>query len=79
MAKLDAEEIRLAVVFCERMREARERRGYTQAHLAERMGVQSSTVSHFETGGRRPSMHNLRRLAMALNVSADYLLGITML
>jgi len=32
-------------------------------------------VSHFETGRRSPSFDNLRRLADALGVTTDYLLG----
>jgi transcriptional regulator with XRE-family HTH domain len=32
-------------------------------------------VSHFESGSRKPSFDNLKRLAGALNVTTDYLLG----
>ena len=32
-------------------------------------------MSHFETGIRKPSFDNLRRLADALEVTTDYLLG----
>jgi transcriptional regulator with XRE-family HTH domain len=37
--------------------------------------MQVSAVSHFETGGRKPSFDNLRRLAQALDVTTDYLIG----
>ena len=40
-----------------------------------RTGLQASAISHFETGTRRPSFDNLRRLADALEVTTDYLLG----
>jgi transcriptional regulator with XRE-family HTH domain len=43
--------------------------------LAKKTGLQPSAVSHFETGERAPSFENLRRLADALSVSIDYLLG----
>lgn len=43
--------------------------------LAEITGLQPSAVSHFETGNRSPSFDNLRRLADALEVTTDYLLG----
>lgn len=62
-------------VFPERLRRAREIRQLSQAELAARAKLQPSAVSHFETGGRRPSLDNLRRLADALSVSIDYLLG----
>jgi transcriptional regulator with XRE-family HTH domain len=32
-------------------------------------------LSHFEAGARKPSFENLKRLAGALDVSTDYLLG----
>lgn len=62
-------------IFPDRLRAAREHRKLSQAELATRSGLQSSAVSHFETGSRRPSFDNLRRLADALHVSTDYLLG----
>ena len=61
--------------FEERLRVARESRRLSQGGLAERAGLQPSAVSHFETGTRKPSFENLRRLADALQVSTDYLLG----
>lgn len=58
-----------------RLRTARERRGLNQGDLANRAGLQASAISHFETGTRKPSFDNLRRLADALDVTTDYLLG----
>ena len=58
-----------------RLRAAREKRGLSQGELATRAGFQASAVSHFETGTRKPSFDNLRRLADALDVTTDYLLG----
>jgi transcriptional regulator with XRE-family HTH domain len=63
-------------IFAERLKQARERlRGLSQSELAERAGLQAAAVSHFETGQRKPSFDNLRRLADALEVTTDYLLG----
>ena len=59
------------------MRAIRELRGISQSELAERAGLQASAVSHFETATRKPSFDNLKRLADALSVSTDYLLGHT--
>lgn len=64
-------------LFPERMRAAREHRGLSQGKLAERTRLQASAISHFETGTRKPSFDNLKRLADALNVTTDYLLGRT--
>ena len=61
--------------FPERLRAAREKRDLSQGELAKRSGMQASAISHFETGARKPSFDNLRRLADALDVTTDYLLG----
>ena len=64
-------------IFRERLRTAREFRQLNQGELAVRARLQASAVSHFETGSRKPSFDNLRRLADALRVTTDYLLGRT--
>jgi transcriptional regulator with XRE-family HTH domain len=47
----------------------------SQYQLARIAGLSESWISHFETGKRKPSVGNLIKLADALGVSADYLLG----
>lgn len=59
-----------------RLREAREKRGLTQVDLSKEAGLPSTTISHFESGSRKPSFDNLRRLSKVLAVSSDYLMGI---
>ena len=58
------------------IREWRERRGITQAQLAERVGVRQATISDLETGqSRRIELDLLDRLARALRCKpADLLL-----
>jgi len=65
----------MAGIFEQRLRAARELRKMSQGDLAEKAGFQPSAISHFETGGRSPSFDNLKRLADALTVTTDYLLG----
>lgn len=62
-------------VFSLRLRQAREMRGLSQLELGEKASLQSSAISHFESGRRSPSFDNLRKLADALNVQVDFLLG----
>ena len=62
-------------VFQVRLRTARSARDLSQSELAQRADLQASAVSHFETGTRKPSFDNLKRLADALRVTTDYLLG----
>ena len=63
-------------VFKDRLRVAREKlRAMSQVELAKATGLPASSIAHFEGGGRKPSFDNLRKLANALNVTTDYLLG----
>lgn len=62
-------------IFKERLRKARDLRGWSQGELAEKAGMPASSVAHFEIGARKPSFDSLRRLANALEVTTDYLLG----
>jgi transcriptional regulator with XRE-family HTH domain len=67
--------------FKDRLRQTREARGLSQLDLANKTaeggkpGLQPAAISHFETGQRAPSFDNLKKLADALSVSIDYLLG----
>lgn len=63
-------------VFATRLKEAREKQGLNQAQLAQRAELQPSAIAHFEANRRKPSFENVRRLAKALDVSSDYLLGV---
>ncbi len=62
-------------VFKARLREARLARQLGQSDLAGKSGLPPASISHFESGARKPSFENLRRLAQALQVSTDFLLG----
>ena len=61
--------------FASRLRKTRETRELSQSELAREAGMQPSAIAHFEAGRRKPSFDNVRVLAKALKVSADYLLG----
>ena len=58
-----------------RLIKARELRGISQIDLSKKAMIPASSVSHFEAGTRKPSFDNLRRIANALAVSTDFLLG----
>jgi transcriptional regulator with XRE-family HTH domain len=64
-------------IFRQRLVSARRLRDLNQEELAKRAGLQPAAVSHFETGARKPSFDNLRKLSQALTVSIDYLMGRT--
>lgn len=54
---------------------ARKRQGWTMARLAERTGLSTRSISLYENGHQEPSEETLRQLAMALQVSPDFLSG----
>ena len=45
--------------------------------MARLTDMQPSAIAHFEADRRKPSFDNIRALAQALKVTADYLLGST--
>jgi transcriptional regulator with XRE-family HTH domain len=63
----------VVVGFPEQLADLRRQRGLTQAALAERVGVKANQVSRYESGASEPTLGVLRRLAIALSVSADAL------
>src|ERR1700730_19067906 len=62
-------------LFQERLKAARDLRKWSQGDLPGRAGAPASSIAHFESGSRKPSFDTLRRLANALEMTTDYLLG----
>lgn len=58
-----------------RVRVWREHRGLTCAALAERAGLGQAYLSQIETGKRSGRIETMRRLAEALSLSVDDLVG----
>lgn len=65
----------LATHLAARLRELRARRGFTQDHVAKRLGCHESAVSRWESGSRFPTGEDLVALADLFEVSTDDLLG----
>ncbi len=57
-----------------RLKQIREKRGWTQERLAEKVGVSRVTIARIETANRKPSLELLERLAKALKVKVGDLL-----
>ena len=68
--------VRPASEFGERLTVLRKARGLTQVQLAERIGSTQRAVSRYETIADRAPAPVLARLAQALGVSTDELLGV---
>lgn len=60
-----------------RVKIARIERGISQQELAQRTGLRQSHVSLIENDRHDPSASAVRALAQALDVSTDYLLGLS--
>lgn len=58
-----------------RIKKSRDLAGFTQEQLAESIGVTRSSIAQYESGEKEPTVQHLADLAIALGVSADYLLG----
>jgi len=54
----------------------RKERGYTQVELADQLGTTQAIVSDYERGKLRPHPEMIVRLAKALRVSTDEMLGV---
>ncbi len=60
----------------ENIKKARKAAGVTQKELAERLQVYQKDISRWETGVRTPSAEYIIQICKALDISADYLLGL---
>lgn len=58
----------------QRIREARNTKGWPQSELAFRAGLNSAYVSHIETGQTKLTLPTIVKIANALSVSVDELL-----
>lgn len=61
--------------FADKLLELREAVGWTQAELGEKVGVSRNAIIDYEAGRALPRRSTLKRLAEALKVSADGLVG----
>jgi transcriptional regulator with XRE-family HTH domain len=63
--------------FALRLMRAKSRMHVNQQQLANMAGIKASLISRYEVHGALPSVPVLIRLATTLNVSTDYLLGLS--
>lgn len=62
------------MAFAERLSELRKQHGLTQQALAEQADIHVTLLRRYEAGKTQPGLDTLRRIAIALSVSADMLL-----
>lgn len=65
-------------IFAIRLRQARKKIGLTQTQLANAIGMTAGGYTNYENSLREPSLATLKKIVRTLNVSADWLLGLTL-
>lgn len=65
---------KLKIAFPQRLAALRKEKGLTQATLAELIGMHVIQVRRYESGASQPTLDVIRKLAVALQVSADMLI-----
>lgn len=63
--------------FGDKLKTLRKSKKLTQAELAQRLEVSKSSVTSYEQGRIYPSLEIFSKICEILNVSSDYLLGIS--
>jgi transcriptional regulator with XRE-family HTH domain len=61
-------------LFSERLKKARQKKGFTQEKLSKLTGINQKVISKYEQGVILPGADNLQKLIIALGITADYLL-----
>jgi transcriptional regulator with XRE-family HTH domain len=64
-------------MFAERLFSIRTQKGLTLENIADGIKSSKSTLSQYENGKRKPSHEMIIKVAEFLDVSADYLIGLT--
>ena len=64
----------LTMSFPARLAALRKECGFTQQQMADKIGMHVSQLKRYEAGASQPTIDVFRRIALALNVSADMLL-----
>ena len=76
VSSVNRKELFYMSIFGERLLEARKRQRITQGDLADRAGVTRSAIGGYEKMGKDASYEVLVKIARALGVTTDYLLGL---
>lgn len=63
------------VIFGDRLKSLRNRKGLSQSEFAKQIGVSKSSVNMYERGDREPNFETLEAIADYFNVDLDYLMG----
>lgn len=68
---------RTDLIFSQQFEKAMIKRNISPTELVRKSGVQRSQIYRYLTAEIVPTTNNIRKLAAALNVTTDYLLGVS--
>ena len=68
---------KIDLTFAKRLEQIMIERQIYPAQVAKITGIKRSVIYAYVDGTHQPTAYNIKRLAIGLNVSADWLLGIT--
>lgn len=63
------------MMFSEKLRELRKKKGLTQENLANELNVSRQAITKWESGDGAPDIDNLKNIALFFHVSVDYLIN----
>ena len=67
----------IGAVFVTRLNAELAKRGWTQKQFAELLEISEPAITRWLSGQHEPKAYSIARMAQVLEVSADYLLGLT--
>ena len=67
----------MEMIFNQRIKDKRKEKNMTQNQLAKETGFSQPTIADWEAGKKQPTAGAIIALCKALEVSADYLLGLS--
>lgn len=67
----------MIALFTQRFQEALSQASISQVELANRIGISKQCISDFKSGKSFPSIQTLYLICKELNVTSDYLLGLS--
>ena len=65
------------ILDAKRLRECREKMGYSKMEAAKRIGISQPAYLRYEAGERTPSLQVIKEIAEVFQTSPDYLIGRT--
>lgn len=68
---------KIDLTFAKRLEETLIKQNIYPSQLAKLSGISRTNIYNYIAGTGQPTAFNIKRIAMGLNVSADYLLGLT--